>query len=112
GVGGGEVDDPPPARRLHMGQGVADAVDAGAEVDGDDPVPHVHRELIHRRHMLDTGVVDQDIHAPEGPGGGGDQIADLVRAGHVGAVEAGGDAEVHLDGAANGLDGVRVAKAV
>jgi len=38
-----------------------------AQVDGDDGVPLVDRELLDRRDVLDAGVVDQDVDRPESP---------------------------------------------
>ena len=35
------------------------------QVDGEDGVPFLHRELIQRRHVLNAGVVYQNVHAAE-----------------------------------------------
>ncbi len=36
--------------------------------------------------MLDAGIVDENIHRPEGLFGGVDEIGDLIRPGHIGAM--------------------------
>jgi hypothetical protein len=46
------------------GRATARGVEGAAEVDGDDRVPAVGREVLHGRHVLDAGVVDQDVDAP------------------------------------------------
>src|SRR5690606_1933239 len=80
----GDVDDATVTACLHAGQGAAHGVEGGREVDGDDRIPLGYRERLHPRHMLDAGVVDQDVDAPETLFGGGDHRLDLVGAAEVG----------------------------
>lgn len=54
----GNVDDPSVALGLHAGQAVLDQVEAGAEVDGQDLVPLLLRELLHWADVLDACIVD------------------------------------------------------
>ena len=72
------VDDPAPAARLHARQGGADGVEGGGEIDGDDGVPLVDRELVDGRDMLDAGVVHQNVDRAVGLSGLGHHLGDLV----------------------------------
>jgi hypothetical protein len=56
------------------------------QVDRDDLVPALHRELLHRRHVLDAGVVDQNVDAAELALGIGDHLGDLRRVADIGRV--------------------------
>ena len=85
-----DVDDAPPLALLHAGHRRARGVEGRGEVDGDDGVPLLDRELLDRRHVLDAGVVDQDVDRAEVALGLGDHVGDLVVAQHVGGIE--GDA--------------------
>ncbi|MNN14261.1 hypothetical protein D3C81_1273190 [compost metagenome] len=58
----------------------------GRQVEGNDLVPAFQRELLHRRHMLDTGVVDQNVDAGEFAFGQGEQGFDLRHVRQVGGV--------------------------
>jgi hypothetical protein len=49
----------------HAGHRQARGVERRAQVDGDDRVPAFGRKVLDRRHMLDAGVVDQDVDAAE-----------------------------------------------
>ena len=62
--------------------------DAG-EIDGENIVPFVHRELLHRGHVLDAGVIDHDIDAAEGAFGIVHHRLDLPDVAQVGVVIAG-----------------------
>jgi hypothetical protein len=108
----GEVDDPAPPLRLHDRHDRADAVEGGGQVDGDDPVPLVDREVLHRGDVLDAGVVDQDVQPTELVMRRGDHLGDLAGPGHVGAVVEGLDSVLMLDAAARRLDGGHLAQTV
>ncbi|MNR28926.1 hypothetical protein D3C85_1462750 [compost metagenome] len=58
----------------------------GRQVEGDDLVPAFQRKLLHRRHVLDPGVVDQDVDAAELALGQGEQRFDLGHVRQVGRV--------------------------
>ena len=81
-------------------------------VDGDDALPHVFREVSHRRHVLDAGIVDQNVHAAELLGRERNHVADLGRLAHVGGRMNHLDAVVRRQFAANGFDRSGVAKAI
>ena len=55
----------------------------GGQVDTDNRVPFFHREVFHRRHELDAGVVDQDVDRTEGGRGVADHRRDVVGYQHV-----------------------------
>ena len=88
-------------------------MEGGGQVDRDDLVPLLDREILDRRDVLDAGIVDQDVDAAEG----------LLRASPTMAAISAGfvmsarrverlDAELLLDAGALGLDRGRVAEAV
>ena len=83
-----------------------------AEVDRDDLVPLLDRELIDRRHVLNTGVVDEDVDATEDIAGMGDERFDFDNLGEVGAVEDGLDAEIIYEGLADSFDFAGYAQAI
>ena len=56
----------PHARLPHPWDRRTDGVEHGGEVDGDDRVPLLRREGVHRSDVLDTGVVDQDLRRAQG----------------------------------------------
>jgi hypothetical protein len=90
------------------GKRQARGVEGRGEVDGDDRVPAVHREVLHRRHVLDAGVVDEDVDATHLAFGVRDHVRDLVGLAHVGGVVA--DIRVEVDELGPGC--VHVAEAV
>ena len=55
---------PKPAA-LHLRQHGARGVEGGREIDRQDGIPFLRRELLHRRDVLDAGVVHQDVHRTE-----------------------------------------------
>src|SRR5215204_1525096 len=63
----GDVDDAPPPSLAHRRDGEAGGVEGGGEVNGDDLIPLLDRELVDRSDVLDAGVVDEDVEAPESP---------------------------------------------
>ncbi len=56
------------------------------EVDRDDRVPFLGREILNGCDVLDAGIVDQDVGAAELFGAALDHSLDFRRLGHVGAV--------------------------
>ncbi|MNC32070.1 hypothetical protein D3C75_804120 [compost metagenome] len=82
----GDIDDSPPVTLTHARQRQARAMEYGRQVQGDDLVPAFWRELLNRCHMLDTGVVDQDVDAAELALGQGEQRFDLGHVRQVGRV--------------------------
>ncbi len=80
----GDIDDPPPAPRDHQRQRRFRGVKRRREVDRDDRVPALFREVDDRRDMLDPGIVDEDVDGAELAHRLGDETTDLHRLGHVG----------------------------
>ena len=81
------------------------------QVDGDDGVPTLGREVFHVGHVLDASVIDEDVHAAELSVGIGKHAFDLGRLTHVSAVIA--DADGVLARRRNlGLGRVHIAKAI
>ena len=64
-MGRGRVDDAAPLARLHARHRGADGMEGGRQVDGDDLVPFLDREILHRRDELDARIVDEDVDAAE-----------------------------------------------
>jgi hypothetical protein len=83
-MGRGDVDDPAPPAAFHVGEHSPCGAEGGCEIDGDDRVPTLHRELADRRRVLDAGIVDEDVHATKVVRGMRDHAIDLVRLRHVG----------------------------
>ena len=59
-------------------------MERGGQVDRDDRVPALFREIDDLGDMLDAGIVDQDVDPAEPVRRLRDQIPDLGRLGHVG----------------------------
>ena len=78
------------------------------EIDGDDGVPALDREILNARHVLDTGVVHQDVDLSEARVGVGQHGLDFGRLAHVGTVVV----HRHAQGSHFGLGAFDVAKAV
>ena len=85
-----DVDDAPPLALLHAGHSRARRVEGRGQIDGNDRVPLLDGELLHGRHVLDAGVVHQDVDRAEVALRLGDHLRDLIVAEHVCRVE--GDA--------------------
>ena len=81
---GSRVDDAAPATLLHAGYRSADAIKCRREIDRDDRLPFVGRELLDRRHELDAGIVDEHVDRAEVFFAKRDHLRDLGRLGHVG----------------------------
>ena len=81
------VDDAPAARllRFHDPDGFLGAQEHAGEIDVDDLPPGLERQLLERhRRRPDPGIVEQDVEAPEGRLGLGEQRLDGLRVAHVG----------------------------
>ena len=102
----------PHLRRFMPGTDGADSVEGRGQVDGDDRVPFLDRELLDRRHVLDAGIVDENVDAAELALGGADHLDDLGRLGHVGRRIERLDLAVALDAGADRLDLAPVAEAI
>jgi hypothetical protein len=72
----------------HAWQAQAGAVKHRRQVDGDDRIPALHREVFDRGDMLDAGVVDQYVDAAEFALGVGDHVGDLRHIADVGRMMA------------------------
>ena len=77
-----------------------------------DRVPFRGRKISDGRHVLDAGIVDQDIQATQFGPGPGDHRVDRRRIADIGAVIDDADAVLGRDLGAELLDGGRVAEAV
>ncbi|MCY1236639.1 hypothetical protein D9M72_493050 [compost metagenome] len=87
-------------------------MEGGREVDGDDPVPLLDREILDLLDILNAGIVDEDVDVAEAACRRRHQVGDLVRLRHVSRVvddRAGGQCPDFLR---RGLDFVRRAEAV
>ena len=82
------VDDAAEALALHRRQRQPRGVEGGREVDREDRVPPVDREVVDRRHMLDAGVVDQQVDGAELRQRLAHHVLDGLGPAHVGAVVA------------------------
>ena len=83
-------------------------MEGARQVDGDDGVPALDREVFDLGDMLDAGVVHQNVHAAKGIGGELHHGFDLVGFAHVGAVIS----DFHAQGGDFGLGAFDIAKAV
>ena len=63
-------------------------MECAGQVDGNDGVPAFYREVFHFGHVLDTGVVDQNVHAAKLCRGSSHHGFDVGWLAHVGAVVA------------------------
>ena len=111
-VGRSDIDDPSPSPALHARQRRADHMEGAGEIDGNDGVPLVDGELVHRRHMLNARIVDDDVGGAERRPGGLRQAGDFIRFGHVGAVVADADTALIGETGTRRLDVGFVAEAV
>ncbi len=107
-----DVDDPSAALLLHDRHGRLGGVEGRRQIDGDDQVPLVVREILDRGHVLDAGVIDQDVQLAELGLGLGHHVGDLSRLGHVGAMIEHLDAMLLGHLGAGALDGGHLAQAV
>lgn len=80
----GDVDDATPALRTHGGHGRAHRQEGRAEVDRQDGIPTLDREVLHRAGVLDTRVVDQNVRRPQCVASAGEQLACRFRVTQIG----------------------------
>ncbi len=80
---GCHVDDVPASLRLHDGKRRTDAMQHTADVHIDHPIPFIDLVLGQRRQRHDARVVDHDVHAAVGVGGGGDEPPDVGGVGDI-----------------------------
>jgi hypothetical protein len=111
-VGRGDVDDPPAPLLLHDRHRRRVAWKADDRLMAMIRSHWSIREVLDRGHVLDAGVVDQDVQLAELGLGGLDHVGDLVGLGHVGAVVEHLDAMLLGQFGAGPLDGVHLAQAV
>jgi hypothetical protein len=102
----------PQPKLLHARQRCADGVEVGRQVDGQDLFPLGHRELVHRRHVLDASVVDQDVDGAVPLLGFLHHARDLLGLSHVGHAVRHRHLEFVGQAGAQLLDLGRVAEAV
>ena len=82
----GDIDDAAPAALAHAGQGEAGTVEHRGQVDRDNRVPPLDRELFDAGHVLNARVVDQNVDAAEFAFGVVDHVGDLRRVADIGRV--------------------------
>lgn len=70
--------------RLHQRDRGAHGMEGARQIDRDDLVPFLDREILDLLDMLDAGIVDQDIDGAEGLRRRFDQVGDLGGLRHVG----------------------------
>jgi hypothetical protein len=92
--------------------GSADGVERGAEIDGDNGIPFVRRKVLDPRHVLDAGVVHQDVDAAQLALGVGHEAGDLRGLAHVGGVVRDLDAGLAGDDVAQRIDRIAIAQPV
>jgi hypothetical protein len=83
-----------------------------AEIDGENRVPLFRRKALEGGHVLNAGIIDEDVHLAEGVGTARHHPLDGVRLAHVGAVEQSVDAVLFGKPGSNALDFRAVAKTV
>src|SRR5690349_804352 len=81
-----DVDDSAPFALFHLWQRQPAGVKRRSKIDRDDRVPFVDRKFVYRRHVLDTGVVDEDVDGAKPVDGLRHHLLDGRRIAHVGAV--------------------------
>lgn len=106
------VDDATEAARLHAGDGEPGGVERRRQVDGEDLVPFLDRKILDRGDFLNAGIVDHHVEGADVGLGGGHQLGNFARLGHVGAVIGDADPMGRGEPRAQGLDFVRVAEPV
>ena len=80
----GDVDDASEAACAHAGHGGAHGVEGAAQIDGQDGVPALGRELGDAAGVLNAGVVDEDVDGGERGLGTRHQAGGLAGVGEVG----------------------------
>ena len=85
-VHGSDVDDASLIAALHRRKRSADGVKGGRQIDGDDGVPAIRRELLDGSDVLDASVVDEDIDEAISLFSAMDERGALIGVGEVGGV--------------------------
>jgi len=86
-MSGGNIDDPPPTAPAHQRHRGLHCVKYGGKVERDDCIPLLVGKILDRCHMLDPGIVHQNIDRAEVSFGPRHQSPDLRRAGQIRPVE-------------------------
>ncbi len=108
----GGADDPPPFLPPHPRHRVTDGVERRGQVERDDHVPLLDREILDRRDELHARIVDEDVDAAEILVGAREHRLDLFGLGQVGAVIARLAPADRLQPLAFYLDRIGVAEAI
>jgi hypothetical protein len=87
-------------------------MESGRQIDGDDRVPALGREIFDGGGVLYAGIVHENIDAAQFTRRGFDQLLNLGRLRQIGGIEMGFDAEITDDPLSLLFDRERVAKAV
>ena len=93
----GDVDDAAPAGLDHVGQYRLNAVKDAVEVDVDDPLPVVERDVGEALEALEPGGVDQNRHRPQLRADGRQRVVDRGAVGDVGGVGEFGVGWIEVD---------------
>ena len=93
----GDVDDSAPAGLDHVGQHRLNAVKDAVEVDVDDPLPVVERDVGEPLELLESGGVDQNRDRPQLSADGGQCVVDCSAVGDVGGVGEFGIGRIEVD---------------
>src|SRR4051794_18667223 len=91
---------------------MANGVEGGNEIYGDDGIPPLDRERVDGRHMLDARIIDQDVNPTEFASRSRHHRLDGLRAAHIGGVIADGYAVVEGDCTTQSLDLTGVAEPI
>ena len=87
-------------------------MEGGGEIDGENRVPFRRREILQRRHVLDAGIVDEDIEPAEFAQSRFDHRADRVGARHVGGGVVDANVVILGDAFARSFNLLRLAETV
>ncbi len=108
----GDIDDAAMLLRLHLRDGGAHRMKRARQVDGDDLVPFLDREILDLLDMLDAGIVDQHVDGAESLRRRGDQVCDLRGFRHIRWVVEGTSLGKRFKPLHYRLDFVRLSEAV
>ena len=106
----GDVDDASPAVLAHRGQRATRGVERRGQIDGENQLPLLDRELLDRGDMLDPGVVDHDIEAAGGLEDAVDHVPDRLGLRHVGRRVIDPDLEFRAEPRSGRRDLLRIAE--
>jgi hypothetical protein len=102
----------PPFVEDHRGKRESRGVESRAEIDGNDRIPLRWRKLVQRGHVLDAGIIDEDVEPAEFAKRRCNHLGDRFRIRHVGAGIADTHAEILGDAALHRFDLFGLAEAV